>query len=208
MAQRAFFAPDAKTKTVEVVQEIERQTSAEVVVALRKSSGDYRHADYLFGFAVALATLVAVVLIPKSMNALAVPLDALAMFVVGAVVCARFPSLRRLLTRSRRRRERVRSAALVAFHELGVSRTSGRWGVLVYLSILERDAEIVADVGIDEASLGGEWKKAVAELRAAMKGLDFERVLGAMRALGPILASVHPVRSDDVNELPDELSAP
>ncbi|MGI5865619.1 MAG: hypothetical protein ACOX6T_26655 [Myxococcales bacterium] len=208
MSQRAFFAADAKTKTVEVVQEIERQTSAEVVVALRKSSGYYRHADYLFGFAVALATLVAVVLVPQPMSALTVPLDALVMFVLGAALCAQFPWLRRLLTCARRRRENVRAAALVAFQELGVSRTSGRWGVLVYLSLLERDAEVVLDVGIDEVSLGDDWKRAIAELRVAMKSLDFERVLGAMRALGPLLASVHPVRDDDVNELPDELSAP
>lgn len=208
MSQRAFFAADAKTKTVEVVQEIERQTSAEVVVALRKSSGYYRHADYLFGFAVALATLVAVVLVPQPMSALTLPLDALVMFVLGAALCAQSPWLRRLLTCARRRRENVRAAALVAFQELGVSRTSGRWGVLVYLSVLERDAEVVLDVGIDEASLGDDWKRAIAELRAAMKSLDFERALGAMRAFGPVLASVLPVRSDDVNELPDELSAP
>ncbi|HCF58085.1 MAG TPA: hypothetical protein DFS52_08845 [Myxococcales bacterium] len=207
MSQRAFFAPDAKTKTVEVVQEIERQTSAEVVVALRKSSGYYRHADYLFGFAVALATLVAVILVPEPLSALAVPLDALVMFVLGAAFCAQFFGLRRLLTGTRRRRENVRAAALVAFHELGISRTTGRWGVLVYLSILERDAEIVVDAGIDEASLGDDWQRAVAELRAAMGALDFPRVLGAMRALGPVLASAHPVGDDDVNELPDELSA-
>ena len=208
MSERAFFDADAKTRTVAVVQAIEEQTSAEIVVALRKSSGYYRHADYLCGLGVAVAAVVAVVLVPEPMNPLMLPLDVLLSFALGAAFCARFATIRRLLTRPRRRRENVRTAARAAFHDLGVSRTTGRWGVLVFLSMLERDLEVVPDVGIDLEALGEEWTGTVEAMRQSMRAADFERLLEATRGLGPLLARLHPVRDDDVNELPDELSAP
>jgi putative membrane protein len=101
----------------------------------------------------------------------------------------------------------VRSAARAAFVDLGISRTSGRWGVLVYVSILERAAEVVPDLGVDLGMMGEEWTRAVKAIHVAAARLDFEAFKAAALALGPVLGKAHPHRDDDVNELPDEVSA-
>ena len=154
-----------------------------------------------------MAALAAMLLVSKSFRLWAVPLDLVVAFAVGAFVCSSSPSLRRLLTRPSRRREFVRGAAKAAFVDLGISRTSGRWGVLVFLSMLERDAEVVPDSGIDLAAMGEEWTAAVSALRAAVARMDFALFHEKLLALGPLLGKAHPRRDDDVNELPDEVSA-
>lgn len=207
MSRHAFFEPDARSRTAAAVRELEKLTSAEVVVALRKSSGSYRAADFLFGGLLALATLAAIVFVPAAIDPVTAPLDALLSFLIGASLCRRMPGLRRRLTRGPVRRTNVATAARAAFVELGVSRTRGRWGVLVYLSMLEREVEVVADIGIDPSALGEEWQRAVEALRAAARRADLEGFLAALGELGPLLGRLHPYSADDVNELPDEVSA-
>ena len=105
-------------------------------------------------------------------------------------------------------RESVRTSARATFVDLGVSRTTGRTGMLVYVSMLERRIEVVLDSALDRALLGPEFSRAIGALELAVRrGADFPRFVGALRSLGPILARTLPRLEGDVNELPDEPSA-
>ncbi len=208
MSARGFLSPGLRAKAVEAIRQVERQTSAELVVALRKRSGSYRHADYLFGVLLVLAAAVAVeVLAPPSLPSLS-PLDLALVFLVGAGLCAYLPPLRRLLAGAALQRHHVLCAARAAFVEMGISRTSARGGILVYVSMLERRVEVVADLGLNTALMGEEWRSLVEELRRSVRELDEARFIPALEALGPILGRHHPRQADDRNELPDEVSAP
>jgi len=204
MSERAFFEKAAKQRATAAIKSIESQTSAEIVVTLRHASGNYRHVDYLFGFACALATLVAMLFLPYTFRLSAFPIDVTVVFVVGAFVCGGSSTLRRALTSPRARHANVRRAAREAFVDHGVARCSGRWGVLIYLSMLERDVEVVPDLGIDPPSIAG-WHDAVEAMRRAVARADFDAFVAAMETLGPVLSKPFPHRDDDVNELPDEI---
>ena len=207
MAEASFYEDRAKSETRKAVVEIEAQTSAEIVVAMRRVAGDYRAADYLFGFAFAVITLVVMLFTEFEFRLLAFPGGAIVAFLFGAMASAHVGPLRRALTLPSRRHAEVRRAAREAFVDLGVSRTSGRTGVLVLVALFEREVEIVADVGIDPASLGDEWTKAVASLRMAMEPKpSFDRFIERLRALAPPLHAALPRAIDDVNELPDEVA--
>jgi len=207
MSKSSFFQPDAKPRSVAVIQEIEGQTAAEVVIALRRHSGSYLHADLLFGFLFSVAALAVLVFSPVAFRAEAIPLDLAISFGLGALLCWEIEPLRRLLSGRKRMAENVARGARAAFHDLGVSRTSGRWGVLVYLSLYERRVEVLPDVGLDVSALGAEWNRAVERLEAAVQRQDFQAFLEAMKPLGPMLGKLHARREDDVNELPDEMDA-
>src|SRR6188768_2418481 len=132
MSQRAFFTEDARSKVAAVVAEVEAQTSAEIVVALRKASGHYRHTDYLAGILVATASLLMFLFYPEPFDIDLYPIEAATFFAFGALTSAFFPPLRRALT-SRRLMDRFTgTAARAAFVELGISRTRGRTGVLLF----------------------------------------------------------------------------
>jgi len=203
---KSFFSPEAKGRVRAAVAGVEQQSSAEIVVALRHRSGHYRHADYAAGGVAALAALSAFLYHPEPFDFTFLPLELLAIFGVIAAATAHVPPLRRLLCGARLRDENVRCAARAFFVDHGLSRTTGRTAILIYLSSFERRAEVVSDIGVDEEALGAPWKEAKQRLEEAFAAGAFEGFLGALGALGPALASGLPRAADDVNELPDEVA--
>ncbi|HEV2595977.1 MAG TPA: hypothetical protein VGU01_12320, partial [Sphingomicrobium sp.] len=85
-------------------------------------------------------------------------------------------------------------------------RTSGRTGILIYLSIAERRAEIVADEAIlkvtDEHSWGEPMTALITEVR---QGRPADGIVAAIERVGAVLAEHFPRSADDVNEIPDAL---
>src|SRR5690349_12964551 len=152
-----FLSAEAQRTVQAAVTQAEAATSAEIIVAVRRLSGRYREADYLFGFIVALAALLALLYLPEEFPLwVFVPETALA-FLIGTVIASRSPWLRRWLTTQGVKRENVRQAALATFAEMPCSRLPGRNGVLVYVGLMERQVEVVTDCGLRLTALGTAW---------------------------------------------------
>ncbi len=206
-ASPSFYDAKTRARVASVISGIERQTAAEIVVAVRPNSGFYRHADYLFGFALAFADLLLFLFHPRSMRVETFPFEALGVFVLGALVSAWVPPLRRALVRRSLLGQNVDRAARATFVELGVSRTRQRTGILVYVSLFERAVRVVSDLGVVEAELGDSWQRAKGALESVLvPAPSVERFTSALAALGQPLAHTLPVQPDDVNELSDEAS--
>ncbi|BDI61634.1 TPM domain-containing protein [Qipengyuania nanhaisediminis] len=85
-------------------------------------------------------------------------------------------------------------------------RTHGRTGVLIYLSMREHRAEIVADRPIAEKVAPEVWGEAMGDMLAEIKrGLIAEGMAAGVRDVGFVLAQHFPSGEDDENELPDRL---
>jgi putative membrane protein len=207
MAARDFFTTETKAKVAAAIKAIEAQTSAEVVVAVRHRAASYREAAYLFGFLCAVGALGVLLFARQPFALETIPLDVVVVFALGAFVGDRIMFIERLLSSGRVQREALHRAACAAFVDVGISRTKGRNGILVFASMLERGVAIVPDVGIDPKALGEGWSKACAELAGSLQqGADLPRFLRALEGLGPVLAKAMPHMADDVNELPDEMA--
>ncbi len=205
MAEADFFREQAKQSTAGSVKAVESQTSAEVVVAVRRRSGEYRPAAYHFGFFVSALVVVYLLVTPELVSVGAIALDALLGFGLGLLLALNVSPLLRLLVRSRTLQQSVTDAAKVAFFELGISRTSARSGLLVYVSTFEQRCEVLTDIGIDVATLGPAWPKCCAELSRAVKQRHLASFEKALESMGPILGASMPRSAGDVNELPDEV---
>jgi len=207
MATPSFTDKAAKAEVAAAIRDIETATSAEVVVAVRPTSGHYRHTDYAVGFALSFVALLVFLFDSHEFSIDWMPVDTLAAFALGAATSSFLPPLRRLLTSRKLIRKNVATAARATFVDLGIARTAGRSGILVFVSMFERRVEIVSDIGIDVAVLGPAFADAVHALGGSLSGSQrFPRFVQALRSLGPILAQALPRRTDDVNELPDELA--
>jgi putative membrane protein len=207
MSEASFYEERAKSDTRDAVRDIEAQTSAEIVVALRRVSGSYRDADYLAGLLLALVALLVMLFADHTFPLLSFPAGMIGAFALGAFCSTGAPALRRALTSPSRRRAQVRTAAREAFVDQGISRTQGRTGILVFVSLFEREVEVVADHGVDPVLLGEDWARAVAALRASLTPSPaFDRFRTALLGLAPPLAHGMPRAADDVNELPDEVA--
>ena len=69
----------------------------------------------------------------------------LLVFALGAFASSRSNLLRRLFSSEKFRSSAVRTAAAAMFYEAGIANTNAEMGVLIYLSVLERRLELIAD---------------------------------------------------------------
>ncbi len=131
-----------------------------------------------------------------------------AMAAVGAIVFAilQADALRLRLTPRPTRRGRVRRRAIELFRVGAEARTSGRTGILIYLSLGEHMAEIIADEGIYAKVADTRWGDAMIALVAEVReGRIADGMIAAVARVGEILAAHLPREADDANELPDRL---
>ncbi|MFC3440477.1 TPM domain-containing protein [Sphingobium rhizovicinum] len=126
-------------------------------------------------------------------------------FLVVRYLLAIMP-LRMMMTPRATKARRVRRRAILLFRTAAEARTRGRTGVLLYLSLDEHRAEIVADRAINEKVAPEAWGEAMAALIDAIRaGQAGDGLAEAIRQVGIILAAHFPRDDDDVNELPDRL---
>ena len=206
MSERAFLDPAAKRRTTEAVRAIEARTSAEVVVAVRPAAERHIATSVVFGAAVAALALVVMLVSPQVYDVRTMPVDALLAFVLAGLLSHFVPALKRVLTPKTRRLAAARRGASAAFVELGIQKTKQRTGVLVFVSLFERTAVVVADEGVPTALLGEAYETRLAELTRSTAVLDVDAFLAALGEFGTLLAGVLPRRPDDVNELSDEVA--
>ena len=205
MSEGDFFSDEAKRATAAAVRRAEAQTSAEIVVAVRKSSGHYGVLAYHFGFGFAVAVVAYLLLAPTVYSVGAIALDAVVAFVLGSLLAANLDTVQRTLSRATTLDANVNAAARAAFFDLGISRTSGRNGLLVYVSLFERRCVVLTDIGVDATGLGSRFVDSQRDLVRAVKHRDLALFQRAVAGLGSVLGKAHPRSQDDVNELPDEV---
>jgi putative membrane protein len=197
------FDDAAREALTNCVTEIEKTSDAELVLVVRARSGSYRHADYLFGSLLAFAGLNFLLFSPVSFSVYWVAIDVALLFALGAFFSSRSKAIRYLLTSKRHRKEAVRSGAAAMFYEAGIANTEAEMGVLIYLSLLERRLELIADRGILKGVPALDWNQIVFELHQAGKKPEPETLLTGLRNLGHLLAQHLPATGENPNELPD-----
>ena len=133
-------------------------------------------------------------------------------FVAMALVSAlkfgalQYQPLRMFWTPRAVRRARVRARAIDLFKVGAEARTTGRTGILIYLSLGEHMAEIVADEAIHAKVPDTNWGDAMIAMVAEVReGRIADGMIAAVNRVGTILSTHLPRAADDVNELPDRL---
>ena len=114
--------------------------------------------------------------------------------------------LRLALTPTATRSRRVRRLAVQYFKVGAERRTEARVGILLYLSLDERIAEIIADEAIHKVVPPERWGEAMAALIDRVRvGEPGQGMAAAVAAIGTIIAEHFPKTETDRNELPDRL---
>jgi putative membrane protein len=190
------------------VRAVEGRSAAEVVILVRERSGPYLHASLIAGIVGGYLALWFLLFSPWEFSLGSIQVGPAVAGLAAALLSSRLPGLQRWLTPRSLREGYVRAAARAAFHDNGIADTSGRTGILVYVSRLERAAEVVADRGIREAVDAASWDRATMAIRSAagVAHPDASAVATAIAGLGDLLQPVLPRGADDVNELPDDVA--
>ena len=97
--------------------------------------------------------------------------------------------------------------AEAAFYFLGMDRTQQHNGVLIYVACQSKVFSIIGDKGINDAVPENFWKDVTEVMKGFFSASRYaEGLTAAIRMTGEKLKAFFPYRSDDVNELPDEIS--
>lgn len=107
---------------------------------------------------------------------------------------------------TRRKPDDVETRARRRFEQLGMTRTKGRNGVLVYVAPRARKFRVIGDTAIHEKVGDAFWLAVAAEMEARFRKGEFtEGVIAAVAKVGEVLAAHFPPLPGDVNELPDSI---
>ena len=204
-ARTPFLDARAKARAVVAVKAFEAQTSAELVITVKKQVRSYLEAHLIFGSIAAFGALLFLLFYPLDFNTTLMPLDTFLAFPIGFALSRILPPLQRLALSAKKRRETVEQAAKAAFVDLGVTKTTGRTGVLVYVSLFEGVVAIVPDAGITpEAKAAAEGARDA--LEAALARIDIKSFAETLEALGTAFSTTMARSADDVNELADDIA--
>jgi putative membrane protein len=197
-------------RVAEAIRAAEENTAGEIYcVVAQRSDG------YFFSSAMAVAASILVIslavafLLESWWLTMRLPVfvsaQLLALAAALALVYA-LPGLRIRLAPRRWQYMRAHENALKQFLAKNVHLTAERTGVLIFVSLAERYAEIVADAGINSKVPQDIWDSIVAGLiDDARNGVLADGFVTAVAAVGTLLAEHFPVGPNDVNELDDHL---
>jgi putative membrane protein len=190
----------ATTRLLEAVRNVESRSCAELVLEIHARSGSYAHADARFGALLAFLSLVAILFLPVAFPVGAILVDAVVFFAVGHFVSSRSSTVRHLMTSARERDQAVRTRAGALFYERGMANTMGETGLLLFVSLLERRMELVADRGLLRMVPPDQWNSVHAELRAS-RDVTPEAVIALIQRLGSMLHVCAPAGEQNPDEL-------
>jgi putative membrane protein len=185
------------------VTRVERNSSAELVIAVVPSSADHWHGRALlslgWGLAAAFASLE---FRPTYPPALALFVELLVGFGTFLVL-GRLPLQRWLVSPAAAERA-AQARAFQLFAERGLYGTRGRTALLIFVSELERRVILLGDRTIHVELGQAGWQKEVDRLVGRIRERRLrDGLLEVIAELEPRLAAVAPAQPDDVNELPD-----
>ena len=222
MAKVNQFTPADHKIVTSAVSLAEQSTDGEIVTIVTGQSDSYGDVAWAVSGLVALTALLVVSLFPDLyLNMIdwlaggwsgitALPYWTLFLFTAlkffGTRLILIWKPLLFILVPSPIKKARVRRRAVSLFRVSTDHRTVGRTGILLYLSMREHRAEIVADEAIVakvEPSVWGEAMVAMIDLVRA--GSPGEGMAEAVRRMGIVLSEYFPKTDQNPNELPDRL---
>ncbi|MEW4447468.1 hypothetical protein [Qipengyuania sp. JC766] len=208
----------------DAVAEAELGTSGEIVTVLADRSDGYSDVVLVWAAALSILAMSIVSLVPRPLldlidaalggwghewtsgeaMAVAASVGALSFVLFWLLLSA--DAIRFAILPGSVRTQRVHAMAIRHFKVGAERRTHGRTGVLIYLSMREHRAEIVADEPIAAKVDAEVWGDAMGDMLVEIRdGRIAEGLAAGIRDVGEILAEHFPREADDENELPDRL---
>ena len=186
------------------ITKAENKTSAEIVAVIARASAGYYYIPHMWGALIALAVpwpLIHWTWMPVQ----TIYVIQLAVF-AGLTLILHYPDLRFALVPRGVMRKRAHQRAMQQFVAQDIYTTSGHTGVLLFVSVAERYAEIVVDYEVHQKVPDEEWKAIIDKLTAEIgSGRPVSGLIDAIGRIGEHLTQHFPPSAAKENLLPNHL---
>lgn len=220
----AYLDERGRALVAEAVAEAESATSGEIVTILTDQSDSYHDVAVMWSAGASFAVMSLFAFVPRpfldlwdrlvagwghqwttgELASMVIALGLIAFFAMLAL--QQVQPLKFALVPGALKTARAHAAAIRLFKAGTEQRTIDHTGVLIYVSLADHRAEIVADTAIAAKVAPEVWGEAMGDmLREIRKGCLAEGLAAGVRDVGFVLAEHFPKLSGDTNQLPDAL---
>jgi putative membrane protein len=206
----SMMSRDNHAAVSNAIRAAENDTDGEIYAVIARRSDDYFATA---AFAVSLAAILGGFVLALALHQYWIAIDAqtymtaFALAYLAALAVLMFaPSLALRLVPRSTLHKRAHQNAVSQFIARNIHITKARTGVLLFVSVDERYAEVIADDAINSHVSQAEWDLIVAMLIEASSERRYaEGFLQAIAATGTLLAAHFPKTGGDTNELDDHV---
>ena len=200
----ALFSTMDEQRIAKAIADAETQTSGEIVAVVARESSSYLYAPFLWAAITALLVPWPLIVFTWWPVIWIYGLQLLVFLLLLSLLLVR-PLRYALVPKSIKDRAAHRRA-MEQFLAQNLHTTTGRTGVLIFVSIAERYAEVIADTEIDAKVSQKEWQDIVHQLTETIgAGKPTDGFINTIKRVGDHLAASFPPGTADPNELPDHL---
>ncbi|HWB44138.1 MAG TPA: TPM domain-containing protein [Hyphomicrobiaceae bacterium] len=199
-----FISEMDRARIADAITAAEAGTSGEIVAIIAPASARYLHVPVLWAALAALALPFPFIYWTwwpiQHIYALQI-----ATFAVLALVLM-YPPIRMALVPTAVKRRRAHRRAVEQFLTQNLHTAAAHTGVLIFVSVAERFAEVLADTEINARVPESTWQTIVDELTADIgRGQPAEGFIRAIGAVGRHLAQHFPPKAEGARALPNHL---
>ncbi len=199
-----LFTTEEKERISATITAAERKTSGEIVAVVAQSSDSYLYVPFLVAALIALIIPWPLIHFTWMKVQYIYLIQLTVFFALLALIWPK--AIRTALVPKSIRAAHAKRRASEQFLVQNLHTTAGRTGILIFVSVTERHAEILADNGIDQRVPPGTWQEIVDRLtKEISEGRAAEGFVHAIETAGKHLAKHFPPGKVDPNELPDHL---
>lgn len=200
----SLFSDQERARISAAIAAAENNTSGEIVAVVTEASSSYTYVPFLW------AALAALIVPWPLIHFTWMPVQwiyLIQLVVFLALIAVLWPRrLRTALVPRSVRNSHVHRRATEQFLAQNLHTTTGRTGVLIFVSVAERHAVVLADHGIDSRVPTGTWQQTVDALtREIAVGHAANGFVQAIEWVGHHLSEHFPPGTRDPNELPNHL---
>ncbi len=204
-----YLSKEDLQKIEDTISRVEESTSGEIVPVIVKKSSRVGHIPMTLTLMLTLAVVIAE--LPYS-DWLWVspwiwlwPVLIVILFAVSHFL-AKIPWVQKVMIPERDEVEQVHQRAQLEFYSNKIHRTEEGTGVLIFVSVMEKKAIILADEGIAKKMPPETWEKVLAPFRTHLhEGRWAEGFVTAIESCGDHLKTHFPITSSRQNELKNHL---
>jgi putative membrane protein len=201
-AQKFVSAKDCENIAA-AVQRVEKNTASEIVPIIVPRSAVDSHVLPLT-FLLLCLPLQLYIGYERSFNLTSV---AMSVFVVAlAWLLSRSEFWLRLVSNSKDLHLQALARAEIEFYRAGLNRTTSRTGILIFVSLVEHTAVVLADKTIADKLPAQTWDELISQLiRDTKAGHLGQGLVTAIETCGQLVSPHFPIQASDVNEVKDHL---
>ncbi len=210
MADKPVMSTQDHARIAEAIRTAEKSTSGEIFCVVARRSDEYFFpAAFFCSLAIIIAMVLAAYAVGGSwepVHPVLMPAAGLAALATALIVVWAVPAFRIIFVPRFLRYRRASANAVNQFLSHNIHTTEARTGVLIFVSLAERYAEIIADSGINAKVDQERWNDIVADLIGSTANDRLaDGFVGAIEATAAELIRHFPAEEGNQNELTDHL---